>query len=261
MQAYALKAAREGKQQTSWLAPNETYENGLKDFLSRILDPVRSAAFLDSFAAIARRTALLGALNSLAQVTLKATMPGVPDFYQGTELWDLSLVDPDNRRPVDFAARSATLAEVDENPDWAALAKDWPSGRIKLALTRQLLAIRNRFGSVFTSGNYQPLEVTGQHADEVIAFARNSGRDTIIVIAGRLFGRATDYGRAWPSPDSLPQASIQVDGLAVRSLLAPAAPIQAPQLSLSSVFGHLPVAILHTESAKARKPRLMTTAM
>src|SRR3954447_8094735 len=111
MQSYALKAAREGKEQTSWLAPNEIYESGLKNFLARILDRTNSAAFLDSFAAIARRAALIGALNSLAQLALKAMMPGVPDFYQSTELWDFSLVDPDNRRSVDFAARNAALAE------------------------------------------------------------------------------------------------------------------------------------------------------
>ena len=107
MQAYALKAAREGKQETSWLNPNEAYEAGLQTFIARILDRSVSAEFLDSLETLAQRVALLGALNSLSQITLKATMPGVPDFYQGTEFWDLSLVDPDNRRPVDFAERAA----------------------------------------------------------------------------------------------------------------------------------------------------------
>src|SRR5262249_20469284 len=106
MLAYAVKAAREGKQQTSWLAPNEGYEAGLQRFVARLLDPVHSQRFITSFEAFAHRAALMGALNSLTQATLKATMPGVPDFYQGTELWDLSLVDPDNRRPVDIAKRA-----------------------------------------------------------------------------------------------------------------------------------------------------------
>ena len=118
---YAVKAAREGKLETSWLDPDEDYERGLRDFVRAILDRGRSGPFLDSFDGFARRTALLGALNSLTQLVLKATMPGVPDFYQGTETWDLSLVDPDNRRPVDFAARQAALAAASE-PDWAALA-------------------------------------------------------------------------------------------------------------------------------------------
>ena len=120
IQAYALKAAREGKEQTSWLNPQDNYEAGLRTFIARILDPERSGEFLESVASMAHRVALLGALNSLTQLTLKATMPGVPDFYQGTEFWDLSLVDPDNRRPVDFAARTTLLASLGA-PDWTAL--------------------------------------------------------------------------------------------------------------------------------------------
>src|SRR4029453_1984829 len=124
MQAYALKAAREGKEETSWLNPHEAYETGVATFLARILDRSISAEFLDSLDVLARRVSLLGVLNSLSQITLKATMPGVPDFYQGTEFWDLSLVDPDNRRPVDFAARARALAAL-ETPDWDRLATDW----------------------------------------------------------------------------------------------------------------------------------------
>src|SRR3954468_8023870 len=135
MQAYAIKAAREGKQQTSWLAPDEGYEAGLKDFLQRILDPAQAAEFITSFDAFARRAALIGAVNSLSQLSLKATMPGVPDFYQGTELWDLSLVDPDNRRPVDFPVREDDLAALAASADFRALADTWPDGRIKFALT------------------------------------------------------------------------------------------------------------------------------
>jgi len=122
MQAYAVKAAREGKEQTNWLAPDEYYERGLENFLGQLLDRGRSASFIEMFDAFVRRAALMGALNSLTQVALKATMPGVPDFYQGTEFWDLSLVDPDNRRPVDFAARSAALRAIGTEPSWPALA-------------------------------------------------------------------------------------------------------------------------------------------
>jgi (1->4)-alpha-D-glucan 1-alpha-D-glucosylmutase len=261
MQAYAVKAAREGKEQTNWLAPNEEYEKGLTDFVARILDRSGSGAFLDSFGLIAQRTAMMGALNSLIQLTLKATIPGVPDFYQGTEFWDLSLVDPDNRRPVDFDARNAALAKLGDNPDWESLARDWQSGRIKLALTHQLLAIRNRFQHVFTNGSYQPLQVTGQHADEIVAFARGSGRDTIVVAAGRLFGRATSQGRTWPSSDAWAQASVTIGGFStIRSLLGPIVPTQEPQLTGAQLFGHLPVAILHAEFVKARKPRFLVAA-
>jgi (1->4)-alpha-D-glucan 1-alpha-D-glucosylmutase len=141
MQAYALKAAREGKQETSWLNPHQAYEAGLQTFIARILDRSTSGEFLNSFEALAQRIALLGALNSLSQMTLKATMPGVPDFYQGTEFWDFSLVDPDNRRPVDFSERAAVLARV-ENPDWDGLVQSWPDGHLKLAWTRHLLKLR-----------------------------------------------------------------------------------------------------------------------
>src|SRR3977135_67955 len=138
IQQYALKAAREGKQETSWLNPHAAYEAGLKRFIERILDRAASAEFLDSLEALARRVSLLGALNSLSQITLKATMPGVPDFYQGTEFWDFSFVDPDNRRPVDFAGRAAVLASL-ETPDWEGLVQTWPDGHLKLAWTRSLL--------------------------------------------------------------------------------------------------------------------------
>src|SRR5664279_1346969 len=176
IQTYALKAAREGKQETSWLNPNQAYEAGLRTFIERILDRSVSADFLDSLETLARRTALLGALNSLSQITLKATMPGVPDFYQGTEFWDLSLVDPDNRRPVNFSERASLLPAL-EHPDWPSLAQHWPDGHIKLAWTRHLLKLRTEMADVFTDGDYRPLPVSGPHRDHIIAFARRRGRD------------------------------------------------------------------------------------
>jgi (1->4)-alpha-D-glucan 1-alpha-D-glucosylmutase len=262
MQDYAVKAAREGKEQTSWLAPNEDYENGLKDFLAGVLDRGRSATFLDSFDSIARRAALMGALNSLTQVTLKAMMPGVPDFYQGTEFWDLSLVDPDNRRPVDFSARVAALKEIADNPDWNTLARDWENGRIKLALTRKLLAIRNRYENLFTHGDYRPIEVVGPHSDEIIAFARSSGREAIVVVAGRLFGGATNQGRSWPAHDAWAHTALRLDGFSsLQSLLIPASLPEGAQFLASQLFGTLPVAILYAEPAKARKPRMAATGL
>ena len=147
----------------SWLNPHEAYENGIRDFIEKILDPAQSAEFLEALQTLARRVALLGTLNSLSQLTLKAMLPGVPDFYQGTEFWDLSLVDPDNRRPVDFAARHAALNAL-ENPDWRGLSRSWPDGQLKLAWTRHLLKLRNGLADVFAQGDYQPLEVRGAHA-------------------------------------------------------------------------------------------------
>src|SRR5262249_24384026 len=149
-QAFMRKAVREGKQQTSWLDPDSEYERGLDGFIAGALDPARSPVFLKSFGAFAARTALLGALNSLSQLSLKLTMPGVPDIYQGTELWDLSFVDPDNRRPVDFKTRAALLGQLASVSDWHRLAETWQDGAIKLALLRYLLGVRGKFRDVFT---------------------------------------------------------------------------------------------------------------
>src|SRR5262249_8024073 len=150
--------------------------SGLATFITRILDPHRSRRFIEHFDAFARRAALLGALGSLIQVTLKSTMPGVPDFYQGTELWELSLVDPDNRRPVDLSARASLLHSVGGAICWRELTDQWADGRIKLALIHRLLALRREFPQVFAIGRYRPLEVAGRDHDEIIAFARDDGR-------------------------------------------------------------------------------------
>jgi (1->4)-alpha-D-glucan 1-alpha-D-glucosylmutase len=237
MQTYALKAAREGKQETSWLNPQQAYEAGLRVFLERILDRSISAEFLDSLQAFTRRTSLLGALNSLSQITLKATVPGVPDFYQGSEFYDFSLVDPDNRRPVDFAARASALASI-EVPDWGSLAQHWTDGRIKLAWTRHLLKLRTELAEVFTHGDYQPLQVIGPHREHVIAFARRHGRDAAIVAVGKSFAPFSQGGRAWPAGDGY-DAAIGISGYSIEGFDA-----KVTELPLSRVFEHLPVTVL-----------------
>ncbi len=244
MQAFAIKAAREGKGKTSWLDPDERYEAGLSRFVRDILDPARSGPFIESFAAFADRAALMGALNSLAQLTLKATMPGVPDFYQGTELWDLSLVDPDNRRRVDFAARSQALPLLGRNPDWTALAQTWPDGRIKLALMAHLLALRRELAPVFNDGEYRPLEVEGRDGNEIIAFARCQGGEAILVIVARLFNRSSAGGCRWPSPRDWEATVSVADFSALQQLLTERHPMPGPDLAVSELFGVLPVAVL-----------------
>jgi (1->4)-alpha-D-glucan 1-alpha-D-glucosylmutase len=246
MQAYALKAAREGKQETSWLNPNLAYEAGLRTFIERILDRSVSADFLDSLETLARRTALLGALNSLSQITLKATLPGVPDFYQGTEFWDLSLVDPDNRRPVDFAERAAVLASL-ETPDWKRLAQNWPDGHLKLALTRHLLKLRTELADVFAHGDYAPLQVSGPHRDHVIAFARRHGRDAAIVAVAKSFAAFSQGGRVWPRAEAF-DGSLDVKGYSIEGEAA------AGELRLAALFEHLPVAVLKAKYEGALKP-------
>jgi (1->4)-alpha-D-glucan 1-alpha-D-glucosylmutase len=247
IQAYALKAVREAKQETSWLNPQPAYEDGLKTFVARILDDSVSGEFQESLSALARRVALLGALNSLSQLTLKATLPGVPDFYQGTEFWDLSLVDPDNRRPVDFAARAEALTAM-HTPDWEKLLQSWPDGRLKLAWTARLLKMRNELAEVFADGDYQPLEVSGPHRDHIIAFARRRGRNAAIVVAGRWFAPFTQGGRIWPKPDAL-DATINVRGFAVEGDAD-----AGTEIRVSSLFQQLPAAVLKASVVSAAWP-------
>ena len=248
MQAYAVKAAREGKQETSWLNPNEAYEAGVTAFIERILDRAVSAEFLDSLENLAKRIALLGALNSLSQITLKTTMPGVPDFYQGTEFWDLSLVDPDNRRPVDFAERASVLESV-EKPNWEALAQRWPDGNIKLAWTRHLLKLRTELADVFTQGAYGPLEVSGPHRDHVIAFARRHGRHAVITAVARSFAPMSDDGRSWPSAQAF-EGTLHIKGYSIEGH----SKAGAAEIPLASLFQHLPAAVLKARYAGVVRP-------
>jgi (1->4)-alpha-D-glucan 1-alpha-D-glucosylmutase len=246
MQAFAVKAAREGKQQTSWLVPDERYENALTGFIAKLLDPRQSAEFIASFGEFAARVALMGAVASLTQLVLKAAMPGVPDFYQGTEFWDLSLVDPDNRRPVDFAERAAELQSIAQ-PDWTALVGDWRTARIKLALTRELLMLRRRFGKLFTHGSYVPLEISGPQQDEILAFARINGREAIITVVGRRFARATDNGRRWPTGSDWP-GSLSLEGFSsVRRIIPAEEPPLSREVTISKLFEVAPIAILQAE--------------
>jgi len=232
LQDYALKAAREGKEETSWLNPHTRYEEGTAKFIARILDRSASAEFLESFEAIARRISMLGALNSLSQITLKATLPGVPDFYQGTELWDFSMVDPDNRRSVNFPVRASALNEL-ENADWPELIRQWPDGRMKFAWTRELLRLRQQYFDLFTKGDYLPLEVQGRDRNHVIAFARRHGRNTVVVAVGRWFGRFTDGGRSWPQAQAL-EAEIDIANVKTN--------FRGDRIPICEFFKELPVA-------------------
>jgi (1->4)-alpha-D-glucan 1-alpha-D-glucosylmutase len=195
-QQFMQKAVREEKLQSSWLNPNGDYESGIRAFVTGILDTTVSIDFLEQLASFAKRAALIGTLNSLSQLTLKATVPGVPDFYQGTELWDLSLVDPDNRRPVDFAGRAGILGGIDAKG--VKFAPHWEDGTVKLAWTRCLLDLRHRRAAVFGLGSYRPLAVEGPHADHVIAFTRRYREHACSVVALRYFAPFARGGANWP---------------------------------------------------------------
>jgi (1->4)-alpha-D-glucan 1-alpha-D-glucosylmutase len=192
--------------------------------------------------------ALLGALNSLSQLALKAMVPGVPDIYQGTEFWDLSLVDPDNRRPVDFDARVTALAAL-EAPDWPALAEQWRDGRIKLALTRRLLALRAQFALVFQQGAYLPIEVLGPHRDHVVAFARRHDRDAVIVAVGRHMAPLTGSGAHWPRGTEWDAVLVTTGLQVVSDQLMPERKVPAGELPVAALFADLPVAVLRARQS------------
>ena len=180
---WQLKALREAKLDTQWAAPNEAYEQAVQAFIEQLLLHPQGAALRAEIHAFSEQLAPAGALNSLVQCVLKLTTPGVPDLYQGTEFWDFSLVDPDNRRPVDFALRQQQL---DIHAPAPALLDDWRSGAIKQAVIARTLAMRAEHPVLFARGRYQPLHVTGPHADRVLAFAREWQGQWAVVVAPRL---------------------------------------------------------------------------
>jgi (1->4)-alpha-D-glucan 1-alpha-D-glucosylmutase len=200
VEAAMVKAVREGKEQSSWSNPNEAYETGLRHFVRGALDGARPNPFVADFAAFIGLLARPAAIASLAQLVLKLTVPGVPDIYQGGELWDFSLVDPDNRRAVDWARRQVLLDEI-AGARPGDLAPSWQDGREKLFVTQRLLALRRANPGLFAAGDYQPLEIgAGRHADRLCAFARRHGDVLMVAAVPRLTwglfrdGETADWG-------------------------------------------------------------------
>jgi (1->4)-alpha-D-glucan 1-alpha-D-glucosylmutase len=180
LQAYLVKASREAKRSTSWLNPNEEYEKALCDFVTQLLENPERNAFLHDFATFAETIRFFGGINSLVQTALKLTVPGVPDIYQGTERLTLTLVDPDNRRPVDYDAATKLLDNLEHNHPGISL-DDVDAAKLKLTCT--LLQARKQDPELFEKGGYQPLQVEGEKADHVFAFARvHEGRCCIVVL-------------------------------------------------------------------------------
>ncbi len=198
MRAYMAKAVKEAKLRTSWVATNDDYEKAVDQFVERTLLGDPSERFLAAFEPWARKLARAGMVNSLAQLTLKLTSPGVPDFYQGTELWDLSLVDPDNRRPVDYKFRGEAFLQLEpylrgeaaahETGGLSRLLSSWADGRLKMFVTIAGLRLRKEHPELFLDGEYLPLEVTGLKHENVVAMARQLGSRYVLTIVPRLAG-------------------------------------------------------------------------
>ncbi len=208
VQEYLLKAMREAKRRTSWTEPNDSFEHGVSEFVDAILDPDRSRPFLDALGSFVARIALAGFWNALSAVLIHATAPGVPDIYQGSELWSFCLVDPDNRRPVDFEQRRVLLEGLPsvDRPvaaDWCRDALARPEdGRLKLLVLARSLRARHAHPLLFTGGEYLPLAASGEQEDHLFVFGRAHRRESAIVVAPRLILRLTQ-GRRAPIGDAV----------------------------------------------------------
>ncbi len=262
LKGYLVKVVREAKVKSRWIAPNLDYENALTGFAAKILEPGEGNEFFQDFLKFQGRLAYLGALNSLSQVLLKITSPGVPDFYQGTELWDLSLVDPDNRRPVDYQKRRSFLDEVKNHetkdfPDFLAdLLSRWQDGRLKLYLTYKALNFRRQHQELFQNGDYLPIGAAGPHRDKVVAFARRQGDSWALVAAPRLLANLIEAGQAPLGPRTWGESTLALhqDAPLIWHNVFTNETVKISQktavntLSLSQVFASFPVALLASVS-------------
>jgi (1->4)-alpha-D-glucan 1-alpha-D-glucosylmutase len=195
---YMTKAVREAKEHSSWIEPHEQYEQACGNFIDCILDPTGSNEFWSDFLPFQKRIAAYGIFNSLSQTLLKMTSPGVPDFYQGSELWDLNLVDPDNRRPVDFEKRRKFLDEMRSRGQNSAaelideLLQRRRDGRIKLFLVFKVLNARRKNAELFAKGDYQPLKARGKYGGSAIVFLRHYGDKAAVTVAPRFLKSLID---------------------------------------------------------------------
>lgn len=194
MDGYVIKALREAKRHTSWVDPREEYESATLALVREVIDPKKG--ILDRFRPLAQRLSTLGMLNGLSRTVLKMTLPGVPDIYQGTEFWDFSLVDPDNRRPVDYAARIQAIA-AEESAD--KLLAHWQDNRVKQYVLAKLLQDRAQIHKLYSEGDYRPIEARGRMAAHLLAYVRQRGHEKIAVIVPRCW--ASLVPGVEPSPD------------------------------------------------------------
>jgi (1->4)-alpha-D-glucan 1-alpha-D-glucosylmutase len=242
-----VKAMREAKVHTTWTAPNNIYEEAALSFIRRALDVSHTNSFLDSFLAFQKRVAWFGMHNSLVQTVLKLTVPGMPDIYQGAEFWDLSLVDPDNRRPVDFGARRKVLDAENkgliEPQELRGLMDHWRDGSIKLRLIQRLLKLRIDLPQLFDEASYLALGITGPAADRICSFARQSG-PSILVVAVALFPSKTPLeGDAWNDDKIALPASFDAK-LLYNLLDGSEIQIRDHSIQASEIFKTLPFAVL-----------------
>ncbi len=240
------KALREAKLHTNWMAPNEDYEALARNFLFSLFS--REGAFLPLVRSFVDMISPAGAVNGLAQVVLKMTVPGTPDFFQGTEFWDFSLVDPDNRRPIDYGSRREALAA---NRDPVECQRSWRDGRIKQAVIRKVLTLRERVPALFSRGDYHPLRVKGALEDHIVGFTRSLGGSELIVVVPQLvYGLLQNGDGIKLNPQRLGDDAVylseRIVGRRFHSLLTPGEDLMArPSASIRSLLAEFPIAVLY----------------
>ena len=240
------KALREAKLQSSWSAPNETYEQACEHFIQRLLLGPEGKLLRTALAKAARSIAVPGALNGLAQTLLRMTVPGVPDLYQGNDFWDFSLVDPDNRRPVDYARRQQAMQQPEDLPE---LLANWRDGRIKQALIARTLGLRAEHAELFRRGTYQALEVLGSQAHRVLGFVRErEGKRAIVIVPIRcaelLENSAEPQVHASLWGDTRVRLPFTVPDEHLKGLFSDVAVTQHRELLISAALGDFPVNLI-----------------
>jgi malto-oligosyltrehalose synthase/4-alpha-glucanotransferase len=252
MDAYLEKAFREAKVHTGWSEPDEQYEAAAKLFAANLLD--KRNGFLESFEPFHRKVADYGILNSLNQVALKFTCPGIPDVYQGTELWDFSFVDPDNRRPVDYEQRSAWLNAFEEEQSLAALWEDRYSGRIKLWLEHTLL--KERTATNFIDAQYIPIKVKGHYEKNIFAFARRFESTWIVTIVPLHFAALCEGKQVEVADFDWKNTSVRFPDEAPetwKNLLNGTTGKVQPEVPVYKLFGDFPLAVLKLEQPETNR--------
>ncbi len=268
IEAYMIKAMREAKLRTSWTEIDAAYEEALLQFVRSILEPRDNNLFLADFLEFQRGVARFGLLNSLSQTLCKLTAPGVPDIYQGNELWDFSLVDPDNRRPVDYQGRRAALEELERSAaslELRELVGNLENGRCKLLLTWKVLQLRRERPRLFSHGSYRRLRVRGARAHHVCAFARLRAGQSLIVIAPRLYRRLLDDPALLPLGEAVWQDTLvelpreerfrrSLRGVLDGAQLAPVRHGDISGVAVAQALAEFPVAVLSGDEADGAAP-------
>jgi (1->4)-alpha-D-glucan 1-alpha-D-glucosylmutase len=258
MEGVMVKSMREAQLRSTWASPDTAYEEAMLGFVRDALEISRPNAFLNAFLPFQQRIARLGTRNSVVQTTLKLTLPGVADVYQGAELWDLSLVDPDNRRPVDYRARIGLLEQVsallkrDRRTAMLDMLEDWQDGRAKLAVIAILLGYRRDHSKLFAQGSYEPLIATGSKADQICAFARCYQQDVLVVAVAR-FPLRSEADRDWagteiPWPQAVARQTHWRDLFGGRVVER-----RGEGVGVEAVLGDMPVAVLVPHHSRHRK--------